>query len=39
MMRQCASGDDHFFRADNASQLSAAFTSIGAGIGQPRLTH
>lgn len=38
MMRNCASGSDHFFRADNASQLAAAFDAIGTGIGSLRLT-
>jgi hypothetical protein len=39
LMRNCASGDDHFYRADNAAELSAAFSAIGTGIGQLRLTH
>lgn len=38
MMRNCASGSDHFFRADNASELAAAFDAIGTGIGSLRLT-
>jgi hypothetical protein len=38
LMRDCASGDDHFFNANNAQQLSAAFDAIGSGIGQLRLT-
>lgn len=39
MMRSCASGNDHFYRADNAQELSQAFDAIGSGIGQLRLTH
>jgi Flp pilus assembly protein TadG len=39
VMRDCASGDDHFFSADNAQELSAAFDAIGSGIGSLRLTH
>lgn len=38
LMRQCASGNDHFFRADNAAELSRAFDAIGTGIGALRLT-
>lgn len=39
MMRSCASSTQHFYRADNAQQLSQAFDAIGSGIGQLRLTH
>lgn len=38
LMRNCASGNDHFFRADNAQELAAAFDAIGTGIGALRLT-
>jgi hypothetical protein len=38
-MRSCASGDSHFFNANNAQELSAAFDAIGTGIGSLRLTH
>jgi Flp pilus assembly protein TadG len=38
LMRNCASGNDHFFRADNAAELAAAFDAIGTGIGSLRLT-
>jgi hypothetical protein len=38
-MRDCASSDEHFFRADSAQELSQAFDAIGTGIGQLRLTH
>jgi len=38
LMRNCASGSDHFFRANNASELAAAFDAIGTGIGALRLT-
>ncbi|MBX9746573.1 MAG: hypothetical protein K2X34_06710 [Hyphomonadaceae bacterium] len=39
LMRDCASGDDHFFNANNAAELAAAFDAIGTGIGSLRLTH
>jgi Flp pilus assembly protein TadG len=39
LMRDCASSDENFFRADNAEELSDAFDAIGTGIGQLRLTH
>jgi Flp pilus assembly protein TadG len=39
LMRSCASGDSHFFNANNAQELSAAFDAIGTGIGSLRLTH
>lgn len=39
LMRDCASGDDHFFNANNAAELSQAFDAIGTGIGSLRLTH
>ena len=39
LMRNCASGDDHFYRADNATELAEAFDAIGSGIGALRLTH
>jgi len=38
VMRYCASGDDHYFNANNASELAAAFDAIGTGIGALRLT-
>ncbi len=38
LMRYCASGDDHYFNANNAQQLAAAFDAIGTGIGALRLT-
>ncbi len=38
MMRNCASSTQHFYRADNAQQLAAAFSAIGTGIGSLRLT-
>lgn len=39
LMRNCATSAGHFFRADNAQQLSQAFDAIGTGIGALRLTH
>jgi hypothetical protein len=38
LMRNCASGSDHFFRADNGQELAEAFDAIGTGIGSLRLT-
>jgi len=38
LMRDCATSPSHYFEADNASQLAAAFAAIGSGIGQLRLT-
>lgn len=38
LMRNCASGSDHFYRANNAAELSRAFDAIGTGIGALRLT-
>lgn len=38
VMRYCASGDDHYFTANSASELAAAFDAIGTGIGALRLT-
>ena len=38
-LRNCASGNDHFYQAANASELQAAFHAIGSGIGQLRITH
>lgn len=38
LMRNCASSPGHFFNANNAQQLSAAFDAIGTGIGSLRLT-
>jgi len=39
LMRDCATSPSHFYRADSAQELSAAFEAIGSGIGQLRLTH
>jgi Flp pilus assembly protein TadG len=39
LMRNCASSDQHFFNASNATELSQAFNAIGTGIGSLRLTH
>ncbi|MET0181829.1 MAG: pilus assembly protein TadG-related protein [Caulobacterales bacterium] len=38
-LRNCATSAAHFYTASNATQLQAAFTAIGSGIGQLRLTH
>ncbi|MEZ5970539.1 MAG: pilus assembly protein [Hyphomonadaceae bacterium] len=38
LMRNCASSTGHFYRADNAAELAAAFDAIGSGIGALRLT-
>jgi Flp pilus assembly protein TadG len=39
LMRNCATSAQHFYRADNAQELSEAFAAIGSGIGQLRLTN
>lgn len=39
LMRACATNSQHFYRANNAAELSAAFDAIGTGIGSLRLTH
>lgn len=38
LMRDCATSPNHYFTADNAAELNAAFTAIGSGIGNLRLT-
>jgi hypothetical protein len=38
LMESCATSPSHYFEANNAAQLSAAFAAIGSGIGQLRLT-
>lgn len=38
LMRNCATTNGHFYRADNAEELSNAFEAIGTGIGALRLT-
>lgn len=38
LMRDCATDSDHYFTADNAAELQSAFTAIGSGIGNLRLT-
>jgi hypothetical protein len=38
VMRSCASSNSHYFNANNAAELSAAFDAIGTGIGSLRLT-
>jgi hypothetical protein len=37
-LRNCATSTSHFYSAANAQQLQAAFTAIGSGIGQLRIT-
>jgi hypothetical protein len=37
-LRNCATDASHFYRAANASELQAAFTAIGSGIGKLRIT-
>ena len=38
LMRNCASSNEHFYRANNAAELAQAFDAIGTGIGSLRLT-
>jgi Flp pilus assembly protein TadG len=37
-LRNCATNASHFYHAADASELQAAFTAIGSGIGKLRLT-
>lgn len=39
LLRTCATDASHYFHASNQSQLLEAFSAIGTGIGQLRLTH
>lgn len=39
LLQYCATDTSHFYHADSQSELAAAFTSIGSGIGQLRITH
>ncbi|MBY0564308.1 MAG: VWA domain-containing protein [Hyphomonadaceae bacterium] len=40
LLQQCVTQDgEHYFSADNAAELQAAFDAIGTGIGALRLTH
>ncbi|MCX7900128.1 MAG: VWA domain-containing protein, partial [Methylocystis sp.] len=38
LMKSCATNEDHYFKAENAAQLNAAFNSIGFGLGKLRLS-
>lgn len=38
LMKSCATNDEHYFSAANADQLNAAFSSIGVGLGNLRLS-
>ena len=38
LLQSCATNTEHYFEAQNASQLNAAFSSIGIGLGKLRLT-
>ncbi|UPT63774.1 MAG: VWA domain-containing protein [Hyphomonadaceae bacterium JAD_PAG50586_4] len=37
-LRNCATDEDHFYQAANATELQAAFDAIGSGIGDLRIT-
>ncbi len=40
LLQDCATQDgEHFYHADNQSELLEAFDAIGTGIGQLRITH
>lgn len=38
LMKECATNEDHYFKAEDASQLNAAFSQIGIGLGKLRLS-
>lgn len=38
LLQSCATNEDHYFEAANASELNAAFASIGTGLGKLRLS-
>ena len=38
LMQNCATNPEHYFRASDAAQLNAAFSSIGVGLGKLRLS-
>ncbi|WP_442754074.1 pilus assembly protein TadG-related protein [Methylocystis sp. JAN1] len=38
LLQACATNTDHYFAATNASQLNAAFSQIGIGLGKLRLS-
>ncbi len=38
LLQSCATNSDHYFAATNASELNAAFSQIGIGLGKLRLS-
>ncbi|WP_424362835.1 pilus assembly protein TadG-related protein [Methylocystis parvus] len=38
LLKSCATNTDHYYKAENASDLNAAFSSIGIGLGKLRLS-
>lgn len=38
LLKGCATNDDHYFKAEDAAQLDAAFSQIGIGLGKLRLS-
>jgi Flp pilus assembly protein TadG len=38
LMKDCATNVEHYFKAEDADQLDAAFSTIGSGLGKLRLT-
>jgi hypothetical protein len=38
LMKACATNAEHYFAASDASQLDAAFSAIGIGLGKLRLS-
>lgn len=38
LLKNCATNADHYYKAENASDLNAAFSSIGIGLGKLRLS-
>lgn len=38
LLKACATNDEHYFKAEDAAQLNAAFSQIGFGLGSLRLS-
>jgi len=38
LLRSCATNSDHYYAVENASELNAAFSAIGVGLGRLRLS-
>jgi len=38
VLKACATNDGHYFKAEDAARLNAAFSQIGIGLGSLRLS-